>query len=155
MNTAVSPSHPAERLIAWAALACWSAAWFLPVIDDYSGWAAFVTAMGSPFRDGPLSGEDGIAQFMSGLTNLVFVVLLLRWFLHRLGRPAMFLKIAIACLVLNCYWLVQLLRVGEVSDLLIGYYVWLAAFALLVAVGVLNVVSARRTSRTPTAGTPA
>ena len=41
------------------------------------------------------------------------------------------------------------------ARLLIGYYVWLAAFALLVAVGALNVVSVRRTSKTPTAGTPA
>jgi len=47
-----------------------------------------------------------------------------------------------------------MLRAVKASGLLVGYYVWLAAFALLVAVGTLNVVSARRTSKTPTAGTP-
>jgi len=69
--------------------------------------------------------------------------------------PVIYLKVAIACLLLDCYWLVQAWRMGEAGALQVGYYAWLAAFALLVAVGTLNVVSARRTSKTPTAGTPA
>jgi TM2 domain-containing membrane protein YozV len=63
--------------------------------------------------------------------------------------------VALACLLLNLYGLVEMLRAGERTGLLVGYYVWLLAFALLLALGVLSVVSARRTSRTPTAGTPA
>ena len=67
----------------------------------------------------------------------------------------MFLKVAIACLLLNLYWLVQMLRAGEYAGLLAGYYVWLLAFALLIVLGAISVVSARRTSRTPTGDTPA
>ena len=72
-----------------------------------------------------------------------------------MARPSMFLKLAIACLLLNLYWPVWMLRAGELRALQMGYYVWLAAFALLVALGALNVVSTRRTSRTPTGDTPA
>jgi len=86
---------------------------------------------------------------------VVFVVLFANWQRGQVTRPALFLKVAIACLLLNLYWLVEMLRAGERDALLVGYYVWLAAFALMVTLGILSVVSSRRTSRTPTAGTPA
>jgi len=144
-----------EKWLGWAAAACWVAAWFLPVVQDYSGWAAFREALSGPFRDPfPVGGEEAVPQVLSALTNVVFALMFALWLRARLSQPVLFLKIAIACLLLNCYWLVQLLRAGEASGLLFGYYVWLAAFALLVAVGAISVVSARRTSRTPTAGTP-
>jgi len=145
-----------EGWLAWAAALCWIAAWFLPVIEDYSGWAAFRAALGGPFRDPfPVGGEEAVPQVLSALTNVVFALMFVTWLRARLSQPVLFLKIAIACLLLNCYWLVQMLRAGKASGLLVGYYVWLAAFALLVAVGAISVVSARRTSKTPTAGTPA
>ena len=83
------------------------------------------------------------------------VALFWTWWRGQRLRAALFTKLSIVCLVPNFYWLVQMLRAGEYRVLQTGYYVWLAAFALLVAVGVLNVVSDRRTSRTPTDGTPA
>lgn len=144
------------RWIGWSAGACWLASWFLPVLDDYSGWAAFMAALQGPLRNGPLmSGEDVAGQVLSALTNVVFVALFYLWWRGRMTRPALFVKVAIACLVLNLYWLVMSLRATGEAGLLIGYYVWLLAFALLVALGAINVVSARRTSKTPTAGTPA
>ena len=146
----------AGRLPGWGAAACWLASWFLPVIGDHSGWEAFYAALTGPFRENfPTRGEDAIAQLLSALTNVVFAVLFAHWYLGRITRPALFLKVALACLLLNLYWLVEMLRAGERSGLLAGYYAWLAAFALLVAAGVISVVSARRTSKTPTAGTPA
>ena len=149
MNTGV-------RLVAGAALACWLGAWFLPVLDGYSGWDAFCAALQGPFRlQYPSSGEHGIAQVLSALTNVAFILLFMLWIRGRVARPALFLKGTLICLLMNLYWLVEFLRAGEGPDLLIGYYVWLAAFALLVALGVISVVSARRTSKTPTAGTPA
>jgi hypothetical protein len=138
-----------EQWLGWAAAACWLAAWFLPVIPDYAGWDAFRAALTQP------SGDDAVPQVLSALTNVVFVVLFGSWWRGRMPRASMFLKIAIACLLLNLYWLVQMLRAGEYRGLLIGYYVWLAAFALLVLLGAVIVSSGRRTSRTPTAGTPA
>jgi len=142
--------------LAGAAATCWLASWFLPVVPDYAGWEAFRAALSGPFRASfPVSGEDAIAQVLSALTNVAFVALFWNWWRGRALRASLFTKFSIICLLLNLYWLVQMLRAGESRGLQAGYYVWLAAFALLVAVGVLNVVSARRTSRTPTGGTPA
>jgi hypothetical protein len=45
-------------------------------------------------------------------------------------------------------------RENGLNELLIGYYFWLAAFALLLAVAILIAFATRRTSKTPTAGTP-
>jgi len=145
MDTADSTKHPAEPPLAWAALVCWLAAWFLPVIEDYPGWAAFRSAITGPFRDPfPVGGEEAVPQILSALTNIVFAVLFTVWWRDRLTRPVLFLKIAIACLVLDCYWLVQMLRAGEASGLLSGYYVWLLAFLLLNVVGTLRVLRARK-----------
>ena len=144
-----------RRILAWCALACWLASWFLPVLDDHSGWAAFRAAIEGPFRDPfPTRGEDAIAQFLSALTNVGFVALFLHWIRGRVARPWLFAKLALFCLVLNLYWLVESIRAGESRALLAGYYAWLAAFALLVASGAISAVSDRRTSKTPTAGTP-
>ena len=148
MNTGV-------RLLAGSALACWLSAWFLPVLGDYSGWDAFLSALRGPFLESsPTRGDDAIAQLLSALTNVGFVALFL---VSRAGitRPWLYLKLSLLCLLIDFYWLVEAMRAGEAASLLIGYYVWLAAFALLVALGVISVVSARRTSKTPTAGTPA
>jgi hypothetical protein len=148
-------NSPAVRVLGWSAAACWLAAWVLPVIDDYPGWAAFRAALTGPFRESfPTSGEDAVAQLLSALTNVVFVILFAHWSLDRITRPALFLKVALACLLLDLYWLVEMLRAGERTSLLAGYYTWLGSFALLVAIGTISVVSARRTSRTPTGDTP-
>ena len=144
------------KLLGWSAAACWFIAWFLPVIEGYPGWAAFRSALSAPFRqDFPVRGDDFVPQVLSALTNVAFVVLFANWQRGQVTRPLLFLKIAISCLLLNLYWFVEMLRAGERTALLPGYYVWLAAFALMVALGILSVVSARRTSRTPTADTPA
>jgi hypothetical protein len=145
-----------DRILGWGAALCWLAAWFLPVMDDFNGWNAFVAALEGPFRQRfATAGEDAVPQILSALTNVAFVVLFAHWLRRAITWPSMFLKVSIACLLLDLYWLVQMLRAGEHTGLLAGYYVWLAAFALLVAIGAISVVSARRTSRTPTAGTPA
>ena len=127
----------------------------LPVLDHYSGWQAFVTALRGPFLDSdPTRGDAAILQLLSALTNVAFVALSMH---YRKGitRPWLYLKLALLCLLIDLYWLVEALRAGEAASLLIGYYVWLMAFALLVTLGAVSVVSARRTSKTPTADTPA
>ena len=126
------------------------------VTQDHAGWAGFSAALSGPFRDPlPTGAEESVPQILSALTNVVFVVLFLVWVRRRITLPVIYLKVAIVCLLLDIYWLVQAWRMGEAAALRVGYYAWLAAFALLVAVGTVSVVSARRTSRTPTAGTPA
>ena len=64
------------------------------------------------------------------------------------------MRVALACFLLNLYWFVTAWRDDALKDLLLGYYVWLAAFALLLAVASLIAFANRRTSKTPTAGTP-
>jgi hypothetical protein len=144
------------RVLAAGAIVCWIAAWFLPVIENYAGWAAFRAALAGPFSEGyPGRGQESIPQLLSALTNVAFVVMLYAWLRGRVNKPAMFLKGAIACVLLNLYWPVQMWR-AQVSDgLLIGYYLWLAAFVLLLALAILIAVSDRRTSKTPTGGRPA
>src|SRR5262245_66363505 len=95
-----SPSdNRATQWIGWSAAACWLASWFLPVIDGYAGWKAFIAALQGPLRDGPLvNPEDVAGQMLSALTNVVFVALIYRWWRGRMTRPALFLKVAIACL---------------------------------------------------------
>ena len=134
----VPSSKPtAERLLAWAAAACWLAAWFMPVTDGIAGWEAFEAAILASFRNQyPARGEFAITSVASALTNVVFVLLFLQWARGRDTRPTLFAKIALICVIINLFWLVEMLRSGERSGLLAGYYVWLASFALLVAVGV-------------------
>jgi hypothetical protein len=146
----------AVRQLGWIAGACWLASWFMPVVEGYRGWAAFLAALEGPFRERfPVRGDDAVPQLMSALTNVVFVLQFVYWKRGRVSRWTLFLKISIACLLINLYWLVQMLRAGEHGLLLWGYYAWLLGFAALVAVGALNAVSVRRTSKTPTGDRPA
>ena len=150
------PNESITRILGWGAAACWLISWFLPVVEGHPGWAAFYTALTGPFRpDYPVRGDDSVPQVLSALTNGVFAIQFVQWVRSQMPRPSMFLKISIACLVCNLYWLVAMLRAGEHGALLAGYYLWIAAFALLVVLGIIRAASARRTSRTPTAGTPA
>jgi hypothetical protein len=147
------PSTLAGRL-AWAAAILWLASWFLPVFEDIVGWQAFRYAISSlwPYQ-GHASNEvdDAVPHVLSAFTNVVFVILVAHVQLDRITRPGLFLRVTVACVLLNLYWFVQLVRDGTAGDLRAGYYAWLAAFVLLTVSG----VSIHRTSRTPRADTPA
>ena len=101
-----------------------------------------------------IAWDDSAPQVMSALTNVVFVILFGLWVANQTVRPGLFVRIAIACFVLNLYWFVNAWREHGLDDLLIGYYVWLAAFALLLAMASLIAYASRRTSKTPTADRP-
>jgi len=155
----VGPSSARGKLafiLGWAAAACWLASWFLPVVRGYPGYAAFQAAVTAPFSGAyPVRGDQAAAQLLSALTNVVFVVLFLAWWRERITRPGVFIKVALACLLMDLYWLVEAARASEARELMAGYYVWVAAFVLLVALGAVTAFSTRRTSRTPTGDTPA
>ena len=89
----------------------------------------------------------------SALTNIAFPIMAFLLLGNRIQHAARFLQGALLCLILDLYWLVQIARANELDKLLAGYYLWVAAFALMAAAGAISVVSARRTSRTPTGGT--
>jgi hypothetical protein len=126
------------RTLVWVAAGCFAAAWFLPVAPEMPGWMAFRYAFAPvwPYasRDAR-SIEDAVPQVLSALTNVVFVVMVARLLADRVRQPGLFFRVAIACVALDLYWLVQMLRGGSTRELWIGYYVWLAAFALLVVIG--------------------
>ncbi|HET7809427.1 MAG TPA: hypothetical protein VFL16_02525 [Steroidobacteraceae bacterium] len=146
----------AARVLGWAAAACWLASWLLPVVRGYPGYAAFHAALTGPFGvANPVRGEQAAAELLSALTNAAFLVMFVAWLRGRVSRPALMLKVALACLLMNLYWLVEAARAGELGELMVGYYAWLAAFLLLVALAAVIASSAHRTSRTPTGDTPA
>jgi hypothetical protein len=145
---------PLQQLLARIALAAWLASWFLPVVAGHSGWDAFRTALEGPFRHTfPTAPEDAIPQVFSALTNIAFPIMAFLLLGNRIQHAARFLQGALLCLILDLYWLVQIARANELDKLLAGYYLWVGAFALMAAAGAISVVSARRTSRTPTGGT--
>jgi hypothetical protein len=151
-----------KRLIAalaWISAAAFIASWFLPVLDDVPGWMAFRYALAPlvPYRNaGNAAWEDNVPQVLSALTNVMYVILFGLWVTKQMFRPGMFVRLALACVLLDLYWFVPAWRDHNgLADLLYGYYVWLAAFALMLAVAALTAFEARRTSRTPTGDTPA
>jgi hypothetical protein len=127
----------------------------MPVLDAVPGWMAFRYALAPlvPFGDpGELTWEDSIPHVLSALTNVVFVILWGLWAAKQTVRPGLFVRITLACFLLNLYWFVKASREHDLNDLLVGYYVWLAAFALLLGVAAITAFASRRTSTTPTAG---
>ena len=145
--------------LAWSAAALFTASWFLPVLEDLPGWMAFRYALAPlvPFRgrdEGSVGWEDSAPQLMSALTNVVFVLLFALWATRQSPRPGLFVRVALACFLLNLYWFVTAWRDEALEDLLPGYYVWLAAFALLLVVAILIASANRQTSKTPTADRP-
>lgn len=149
---------PLIQALAWLAAAAFLVSWFLPVLNDIPGWMAFRYALAPlvPYRDaGNAAWEDNVPQVLSALTNVVFVVLFGLWLARQMFRPGMFVRITLACLLLNLYWFVLAIRDGQsLADLLYGYYVWMLAFALFFLVAVLTAFASRRASRTPTADKP-
>jgi heme/copper-type cytochrome/quinol oxidase subunit 4 len=148
------PYSARVKQLAIVAVLGWVACWFLPVMPEVPGWSAFRFALSAiwPYQgSGAEDIEDAVPQVLSALTNVVFVLMIAPLVRGRITRPGLFIKVAIACFILNLYWFVQLARDHELGDLKIGYYVWMLAFALLIVIGALI----HRTSKTPTAGTPA
>lgn len=155
-----TPSARAADILIWIAAPVFLISWFLPVLPEVPGWMAFRYALAPlvPFRDaGQLAWDDNVPQVLSALTNLVFILMFALWIARQMFRAGLFLRIALACVLLNLYWLVRAWRENGLHDLLFGYYLWLAAFVLMLAAAVVTMVSAsatRRTSRTPRDGTP-
>jgi hypothetical protein len=141
------------RLFALAAVLLWLAAWFLPVLEDINGWAAFRYALASiwPYHERAGADADALPQILSAVSNAVFLVLAGQALLGRVSRPNLYARVALACALFDCYWFVMAVREAHVGDLRVGYYAWIAAFVLLIVSG----ASDRRTSRTPTDGMPA
>lgn len=143
------------RVLVWFAALAFLMSWFLPALEGVPGWAAFRHALSPlvPFGPAAQLGEHSVPAVLSALTNVMFVVLFGLWIARQMFRPGMFVRLALACVLLNLYWLMQAIRDDDLASLRVGYYVWLAAFMLMLAAAILTACEGRRTSRTPTAGT--
>ena len=74
------------------------------MLEDVPGWMAFRYALAPlvPFRDaGTIGWEDSAPQVMSALTNVVFVILFALWATRQRPRSGMFVRIALACFLLE------------------------------------------------------
>jgi hypothetical protein len=89
-----------------------------------------------PYKGSTTGGfEEAVPYVLSGLTNVVFAVMFGLLVADKIKRPGLYFRVAIACFIMDLYWFVQLLRDGSVGDLHVGYYVWLAGFALQILIG--------------------
>jgi hypothetical protein len=135
-------------MLTWLAAALFLASWFLPVMENTTGWEAFRYALAPlvPFRDlENQASQENVPRVLSALTNLVFVLLFVLWLTRQMFRPGMFVRVALACMLLNLYWPVMAWRSGELRTLLAGYYVWEGAFMFLTAAAIVTAFEARRT----------
>jgi hypothetical protein len=152
------PHSILTRVLAWTAAVAFATSWFLPVLEGIPGWMAFRHALAPlvPYSgaSGANTGIDAVPQVLSALTNIVFIILFVLWACRQAVRPGLFVRIAIACFILNLYWFETARRDHHLDELLIGYYLWLGAFALLLATASVIAYADRRTSKTPTGGTP-
>ena len=131
--------------------------WFVPVIEGGAtladgvlpGWQAFRLAMAPIWSYEGLSGGDGlwdVISVASGLTNLLFVLgtaCVLASGTRRGRRLALALVTATA---VNGVWLTMPDAAGTLR---VGYWLWLAAFALL-ATGAVASAGARPSPATAT-----
>ncbi len=113
-------------------------AWLTPVVDGGTtlaeggvpGWEAFRVALSPVWPYGDFEASTwywGILTVSSALTNFVVVAVLA----HLVWRPgthrrAIAWALALA-FVVNCSWLIS----GDRGALRLGYYLWVASFALL------------------------
>ncbi len=147
----LTPLETYIRLTSGVAALAWLASWFLPAAAEVPGWLAFRYALEPLWNSQEKQWADAVPWLLSALTNVVFPVLFVLAWRSAVTRPGLYIRVAIACFILNLYWIVQASREGKAHELLVGYYAWLAAFALLLVSGVLI----HRTSKRPTAGRPA
>jgi hypothetical protein len=136
----------ASRVTLVAAVVAHVLGWLLPVAADYRGWQAFRVALTPlwPFEQFRIPPGSLLAlSVASGLTNVLFVVLAALLVMGSSTRGArLVLWAAAGATLLNLHWPISM---GDnADDLLIGYYVWVVGFALLVLAAFLKVKQAKR-----------
>lgn len=130
--------HRFAKLVLPLAALVYVIAWLTPVVDGGTtlaeggvpGWEAFRVALSPvwPYQDLEVSTWYwGILTVASALTNIVFLAALA----HLVWRPAVSRR-AVAwasevAFVINCLWFIS----GDRGTLRLGYYLWVASFALL------------------------
>src|SRR5690348_5207519 len=104
-------------ILVWTATAAFAASWFMPVLENVPGWMAFRYALAALLPYGEirnLSADDSVPQILSALTNVVFVIMAALWLTHQRMRASLFVRISLACFLLNLYWPVKAIREGGI-----------------------------------------
>src|SRR5262245_7868575 len=94
------------RIVSGIAALAWLAAWFLPVAKELPGWLAFRYALEPLWNPQSTQPEDAVPFVLSALTNVVFPVLFVLAYRDAITRPGLYIRVAIACFLLNLYWVV-------------------------------------------------
>ncbi len=105
--------------------------WTLPAVYHERGWRAFRAALSPLWPYEGIHLDPGLRLALavaSGLTNALFVVLAAALLLNP-ARAKAILWVAAGATLLNLHW--PLTMGGERRLLEIGYFVWVASFALL------------------------
>jgi hypothetical protein len=122
------------RSLALAAIVVFVVSYFLPAYGDLSGFACFEVCWKAFWGDEKIF--SGTWFYYSGLVlaNILFIGLVVALFVTK-KHPRVRLVVSVVCFLHVLSWLVLHIfqQPPQVSEIKIGYYVWLAAYGLLVA----------------------
>lgn len=130
----------ATRVTLLAAVVANLLGWASPVVDDYRGWRAFRVALSPLWPFEQFRIEPGLLLVLSvasGLTNLLFVVLVALLVLDAERRAKAVLWAAAGATLLNLHWPISM--GAERAELELGYFVWVSSFTLLALASFLAV----------------
>ena len=119
--------------LAVLAVLVFALAWFVPVHKNGTntkvpGWEAFTLALEIPARDNPYLSKDGIVMRTSACTNFLMLLTIFLLLARPGQKPTAWLPVAFdVATIVNAWWLTG----GNIGDLRIGYFLWLASFALM------------------------
>src|SRR5262245_38359932 len=137
----------APRNLGLVAIVVFMVSYFLPALDDMSGFACFGYCWSM------LLGHD--ADFLSGgwfyysgfvLANILFIGLAVALLATKKGR-GLRSAVSFVCFLQVLSWLVLFVISGkpsQVAAIKVGYYVWLTAYGVLVAAHLREIASSNK-----------
>ena len=122
------------RMIGLAAIVVFVVSHFLPAYGDLSGFACFEVCWKAFLGDEKILSGGWFYYSGLVLANILFVGLAVALFLTK-KRRGLRSVVSVVCFLHVLSWVVLHIfqQPPQVSEIEIGYYVWLAAYGLLVA----------------------
>ena len=132
-----------------AAVLLFIISYLLPAYTEDRGYACFLACWGILWN--PDSSDLGGWLYYSGfvLTNILFVVLVVALFVTKKARQLRWLGSFILPLYVMSWSIIALVdrKSSAMRDIKVGYYVWLAAYALLFAAQAIRRVEGEKQGR--------
>ena len=142
-----------SRNLALAAIAVFVSSYFLPAYNDESGFACFRECWEILLGNSKILSVSWFYYGGFVISNILFIGLVASLFVTQEHRKLSSVVSVIVFLHVLSWFLVFIIsgKPSQVADLKIGYYVWLVAYALLVAANLWG-KSAESLRPTPLAG---